>query len=202
MELICADGCGGTCCSYTKTPNTTKGNGNIATGMGLNTCYQTDEKSVKELCDNIDDCKGYYVPTNHEYTMFLPTDKNMSACTSSSSNWKKSDYGSFKTKGINKDYVSGTNTSTSDLVCNKRFYMQKGSGGEDAIKKLCDKLPSCKGYYKDSTNSVFIVADKDPGEDLDMDCMSDSDDEDEDDSHVTGYYTYPSFYKKQNMKNT
>ena len=190
--INCADGCGGTCCSYTETSNTTK-------GKGLNTCYQTDEKSVKELCDNIDDCKGYYVPgaDPEDSKLFLPTDKDMSDCTSSNSIWTNSDYVSFKTKEL--DYFSKPNSSTSNHVCSKRFYMQKGSGGEDAIKKLCDKLPSCKGYYKDSTNSVYIVADKDPGGDIDDYCMTD---EDEDGSDAPGNYTFPSFYKKQNTKNT
>jgi|688.fasta_scaffold566305_1 hypothetical protein len=187
--INCADGCGGTCCSYTETPNTT-------TDKKLNTCYQTDEKSVKELCDNIDDCKGYYVP-GAVPNLFLPTDKDMSDCTNSNSDWAKDDYPSFKTKEL--QYFSSSNNITSDNVCNKRFYMQKGSGGEDAIKKLCDKLPSCKGYYKDSTNSVYIVADKDPDGNIDMDCMSD---EDEDGSEAPGNYTFPSFYKKQNTKNT
>lgn len=68
--INCADGCGGTCCSYTETLNTT-------TDKKLNTCYQTDEKSVKELCDNIDDCKGYYVPADGNMRLFLPTDKDM-----------------------------------------------------------------------------------------------------------------------------
>lgn len=72
--------------------------------------------------------------------------------------------------------------------------MQKGSGGEDAIKKLCDKLPSCKGYYKDSINSVYTVAEKDPGEEYDNGCASDNDD----DNHVsTNNYTFPYFYKNK-----
>lgn len=96
-------------------------------------------------------------------------------------------YKIFKTKGPNKDYVSSQNTSTSTNVCHKRFYAQKDLGSEDAIKKLCDKLPGCKGYYKDPDKSVYIVSDKDPGGVEDYACASD------DDKDYNNSYTFPSF---------
>ena len=121
----------------------------------------------------------------------------MSECTNPISNWPNYAYGTFKTKGPNKDYVSSENRNTdTDSVCHKRFYIQKGPGGEDAIKKICDKLSYCKGYYKDDTNSVYIVSDKDPDGDTDYDCLSDGDDGPDGPDDIVNY-NFPSFYKNK-----
>lgn len=195
--INCADGCGGTCC-YTEMNNTTKPETAESESARLSSCYISNEQSVKDLCDNIDECKGYYV--SNTTNLFLTTDKNPLDCTpdSPSSTWDNSNFNTFKTKGPNKDYLSSKNTSTSSTVCHKRFYAQKGP---DATKKLCDKLPGCKGYYKgyynkDFDKSVYIVSDKDPGGVEDDACASDDDDLD-----YNGYYTFPSFYKKPTTKN-
>ena len=60
--------------------------------------------------------------------------------------------------------------------------------------KICDKLSYCKGYYKDDTNSVYIVSDKDPDGDTDYDCLSDGDDDGPDD---IVNYNFPSFYENK-----
>jgi len=137
---------------------------------------------------------GYYVYDNGGN--FIISDKNPLECSKIPSHDPNNYYSTFKTKGPNKDYVSISNNSDDDGVCLKRFYMQKGPDGEDATKKLCDKLPSCKGYYKNLDESVYVIAYKDPGEE---DADSGCDEETDGDENIL---TYPSFYKKQNTTNT
>ena len=173
--INCADGCGGTCCNYVQILNNTS-------ETKVNGCFNSNEQSAQELCNNIDDCKGYYVYDRGNF--FAVSDKNPLECSSSGN--PADDYTIFKTKGPEKDYVSSPNQTG---ACMKSFYMQKGSNGEDEIKKLCDKLPSCKGYYKNSDESVYVIADKDPGGEYDSGCEGLEDDNTE--------LTFPFFYKKQ-----
>lgn len=161
---------------------------------GIKGGQKEDEQRV--LCDNDDDCAGYYFNPTTGGGIVYTIDKT---CTDKTESLKIDGYDVIKLKDNN--YASYTNPKHyGSMSCTKRFYAARRSsetGAEDTVKKICNELPNCKGYYKN--DKAFIAAKKLPSEvvsdddmsgDVSGDCFSDNEDSD--------YETeYPYFMKKE-----
>lgn len=180
--------------------------GNYAPSKNSYSCFHSGgieggqkEDEQRVLCDNDDECKGYYVnkldPGGTVYTAY---DTPGSCKVKSDTDQTIDGYTIFKAK--DKYYKAyGTGNLKGNMTCLKRFYAARRSsetGAEDTVKKICNELPNCKGYYKN--DKAFIAAKKLPSEvvsddmsgDESGDCFSDNEDSD--------YETeYPYFMKKE-----
>ena len=175
--------------------------GNYAPSKNSYSCFHSGaieggqkEDEQRVLCDNDDECKGYYFkdPGSAVYTAY-DTPEN---CVDKKTDYAK-DYIIFKPK--DKDYKSySTSNIKGNMKCLKRFYAARTSsetGAEDTVKKICNELPNCKGYYKN--DKAFIAAKKLPSEvvsDDDGDESGDCFDGNEDSDYET---EYPYFMKKE-----
>ena len=157
------------------------------------TVSEKTEDVQRVLCDNDDDCAGYYFNPSVPGSMVYTIDKK---CTDTTESLKIAGYDVIKLKDYN-NYAANTNPKLyGSMSCTKNFYAARLSsepGAEDTIKKICNELPNCKGYYK--KNSSFIASKNLPSE-IESDdesvnslCFSDDDD----------YYEkdYPYFMKKE-----
>jgi hypothetical protein len=120
------------------------------------------EDVQRVLCDNDDDCQGYYFnPTTPGGGIVYTSDKIQEECTKPSI--QIDGYSVFKPKDDNyKPYSNSAGSS----MCTKIFYAARLSSeeprAEDIIKKICNELPTCKGYYKNK--NAFIASKKLPYE--------------------------------------
>ena len=120
------------------------------------------EDVQRVLCDNDDDCKGYYFnPTTPGGGIVYTSDKTQKECIKP--DIQINGYNFFKPKDDN--YKSYSNLQQAGSMCTKNFYAARLSsepGAEDIIKKICNELPTCKGYYKNK--NAFIASNKLPSE--------------------------------------
>ena len=156
--------------------------GNYAPSKNPYSCFHSGvveggqkEDEQRVLCDNDDECKGYYVnkldPGGAVYTAYYTP----GSCKVKSDTDQTIDgYTIFKAK--DKYYkVYGTGNLKGNMTCLKRFYAARRSsetGAEDTVKKICNELPNCKGYYKN--DKAFIAAKKLPSEVVSDDMSGDS----------------------------
>jgi hypothetical protein len=115
------------------------------------------EDVQRVLCDNDDDCQGYYFnPTTPGGGIVYTIDKK---CTDTTETNKIDGYNIIKLKDNN--YASSRNPKRyGSMSCTKNFFAARLSkpGAEDIIKKICNELPTCKGYYKNK--NAFIASKK------------------------------------------
>jgi hypothetical protein len=162
-------------------------------------CFDSETVNKTEdvqrvLCDNDDDCKGYYFNRSVPGSMVYTIDKK---CTDKTQTQKIDGYNRIKLKDNN--YAPFDNPKLyGSMSCTKNFYAARLSepGAEDIIKKICNELPTCKGYYKNK--NAFIASKKLPSE-IDSGDESDAsgvcfDYYDEDSDYET---EYPYFMKKE-----
>jgi hypothetical protein len=162
----------------------------------FNSVYENTEDVQRVLCDNDDDCKGYYFNPTTGGGIVYTSDKTQKECMKP--DIQIDGYNVFKPKDDNYKSYSNSQKKAGSM-CIKNFYagrLTSKQGAEDVIKKICNELPTCKGYYKNK--NAFIASKKLPSEidsgDEDSDYSGGCFSGDEDSDYET---EYPYFMKKE-----